>query len=187
MRFFPLFIGLALAACSSSSSPSNGSADASVPTGDDDAGMVDAAIDAAPTCPGPTPRQTPDACKQCQDEKCCITATAAAAKPNDAWTTSAALICRQDNCATECGTAAPVCGNITPDPASCKTALDEACCSQIAACGNSDECLAIVYLCIDDDGCDPTTTCFAPCRDKYPNGAKIFDAMNACSQNVSCP
>jgi hypothetical protein len=188
MRFTFLFLGATLLGCSSATTVSTQS-DASTPD-PADAGSRgdDAGKDSAPavTCPGPTPKQATAECQACQDAKCCITASAAAAKPGT-WTNSAVLICRQDNCATECGTPAPTCGNITPSPASCAAALDKACCAQMAACGQSDECLALVYLCIDGQSCDPSAACFDACRKRYPNGAKLFDAMNACSGNVNCP
>jgi hypothetical protein len=57
----------------------------------------------------------------------------------------------------------------------------------MTACGQSDQCLALVYICIDGQNCDPSQPCFTACRAKWPDGAKIFDAMNACSANVNCP
>jgi hypothetical protein len=174
---------LAIAGCSSSSAASSQN------FSDDADASVDAAAsiaDAAPSCAGPTPAQSSDACQQCQDTKCCITATAEQTHP-DQWTKSAGLICRQDNCATECGTAASTCGNITPSPASCLAAIDAKCCAELTACGASDECLALVYIDIDDDNCDPSQACFKTYEAQYPDGAKIFDAMNACSETVNCP
>jgi len=153
--------------------------------GGDSGTSSDSDAGSAPTCAGPTPTQSSDACQQCQDANCCISATAEETKP-DVWTKSVGLICRQDNCATQCGAAASTCGNITPSPASCAPKLQAACCDELTACGNSDECLAIVYLCIDDQNCDPSASCFKACRAQYPEGAKIFDAMNACSAKVNC-
>jgi hypothetical protein len=180
LRFFSALLFFAAVGCSSSSSPPQSFSD------DIDASTADADIvDAAPACAGPTPTQTSDACQQCQDTKCCVSATAEQTKP-DEWTKSVGEICREDNCSAECGTAASKCGNITPSPASCLAALDAACCDQVAACGNSDQCLALVYLCIDDQNCDPSAACFKDCRAQYPDGAKIFDVMNACYSKVNC-
>jgi hypothetical protein len=175
---------LTIASCSSSSAPSSPNF-----SDDDDASSdaaTDAATDAAPACAGPTPTQSSDACQQCQDTKCCITATAEQTHP-DEWTKSVGLICRQDNCATECGSAPSTCGNITPSPASCLAATDAACCAELTACGASDECLALIYIDIDDNNCDPSQTCFKTYEAQYPDGAKIFDALNACSAKVNCP
>jgi hypothetical protein len=182
LRISLLAIALAvIAGCSSSSAPSSEN------FSDDDDAAVDAGVvvDAAPACAGPTPTQTSDACQQCQDTHCCITATAEQTHP-DEWTKSAGLICREDNCATECGTAASKCGNITPSPASCLAAFDTTCCAELSACGASDECLALVYIDIDDNNCDPSQACFKTYEAQYPDGAKIFDAMNACGEKVNC-
>jgi hypothetical protein len=172
---------LAIAGCSSSSSsPAQSFSD------DGDAGLLDASVvDAAPACAGPTPTQSSDACQQCQDTHCCITSTAEQTHP-DEWTKSVGLICREDNCATECGTPASKCGNITPSPASCLAAFDATCCAELAACGASDECLALVYIDIDDNNCDPSQACFKTYEAQLPDGAKIFNAMNLCGEKVNC-
>jgi hypothetical protein len=140
----------------------------------------------SPGAPAEAGPQGSPACKSCQDQKCCITASSATAKPGE-WTQSASLVCRQNACAAECGTSPAKYGNITPSPASCTAAAQAACCPALTACGESDECLAILYLCIDRDGCDPSAPCFADCRVKYPKGAVVFDKLNACFSNVACP
>jgi hypothetical protein len=102
------------------------------------------------------------------------------------WTCSAQTICKQNLCAAECGTMPATCGNIIPDPPSCTDATRKACCAELTACGQSEECVELIYLCIDGMGCAPGSACFNTCRQKWPSGAKIFDALNKCGSKVSC-
>ncbi|MFO0555907.1 MAG: hypothetical protein U0271_46445 [Polyangiaceae bacterium] len=127
------------------------------------------------------------ACTACQDAACCLTATAAATAPGT-WTNSAAKICREANCAAECGVAEPECGGIQPSPASCTDALYASCCAEVTACAESDECVAIIYLCIDDQGCYPgKQPCWDECLARYPAGAALFGPLDDCFSTVLCP
>lgn len=191
--FFSVFL-VASPACSSSSSspsaPTDAGADTAVETsaldssadalaeGGDDGG------DGGGCVSGLT--QPNAACQTCQDAHCCIVASDCA-KTGSKWSCSAAKVCRENDCATECGLAAPTCGDIIPDPASCTDATRAKCCSQLSACAKSDECLAMIYMCIDEMSCDPSKPCFAKCRTDWPAGAVLFDALDKCSQKVSCP
>lgn len=183
------------AACSSSSggglgaSPDAGgddaSADLDASAGDADA--IDAArADAEAGACSLVLSGDASACDVCKSQKCCRTTAAARAKPGS-WTNSAALICAENECATECGLPAAKCGGITPDPASCLDALDAKCCGEVTACGQSDECVAVVYLCIDDQGNAPGSPGFANCAATYPNGRTLFNTMNDCFVTVTCP
>jgi hypothetical protein len=118
---------------------------------------------------------------------CCNTEASVLAKPMDVWTKSAALVCKENSCASECGVPQAKCGGITPDPASCLPALQAKCCDKLTACGASDECVAVIYLCIDDAGNDPGSAGFNKCAAKYPMGLPIFNDLNTCFDTVSCP
>lgn len=125
-------------------------------------------------------------CTACQDANCCLSATAAAEAPGT-WTNSGAQVCREANCFEECGTAEPACGGIVPSPASCKEALYAECCAEVTACGESDQCVAIIYLCIDDQGCVPgQQPCWDECLALYPEGAPIFETLDECFSGVTC-
>lgn len=130
--------------------------------------------------------QASEACTTCQDASCCLTATAAAEAPGT-WTTSGAKICREANCATECGVPEPECGGIQPSPASCTDELYASCCAEVTACAQSDACVAIIYLCIDDQGCFPgQEPCWSECLALYADGADLFDSLDACFATVTC-
>lgn len=130
--------------------------------------------------------QPSESCTACQDANCCITASAAAEAPGQ-WTNSGAQICREANCAAACGTAEPECGGIVPSPASCKDDLYAACCAEVSACSANDQCVAIIYLCIDDQGCLPgQQPCWVECLALYPEGAPIFETLNECFGTVTC-
>jgi hypothetical protein len=180
-------------ACSSSSDAPGAAVDGAVDTIADvgsDAAVVDADVldDAASetsACTSGLAQPTP-ACQSCQDAHCCIVASDCAATKSK-WSCSAVKVCLSNNCATECGTAAPTCGDIIPDPASCTDATRAACCDQLTACAHSDECLALIYMCIDEQSCDPTKPCFKACRDKWPAGSPLFSALDKCGGTVSCP
>lgn len=128
--------------------------------------------------------QASPACTACQDANCCVTASAAADKPGS-WTDSAATICTEANCFSECGVAEPECGGIVPSPASCKDELYAACCAEVTACAQSDACVALIYLCIDDQGCNPGAPCWDECVATY-GGESIFETLDACFSNVTC-
>jgi hypothetical protein len=113
-------------------------------------------------------------------------AACATLHPHGVWDQSGLDVCRQNQCATECGKPAATCGGIVPDPASCLAAVDMACCAQTAACGQSDACLAFVYQCLDKKGCASSGPCYDACRAAYPAALAIFDAMAACWNDVSC-
>jgi len=85
-------------------------------------------------------------------ERCC--------RSPGTWTSSAAKICTDASCFAECEIAQPDCGGIVPTPASCKDDLYAVCCAQVTACAESDECAALIYLCIDDQGCNPGQACW---------------------------
>jgi hypothetical protein len=106
--------------------------------------------------------------------------------PKGLWDWGGLDVCRQNQCATECNKPAAMCGGIVPSPASCLAAVDMACCSQTAACGQSDACLAFVYQCLDKNGCGASGPCYDACRAEYPAALPVFDAMAACWNNVSC-
>lgn len=130
--------------------------------------------------------QTDPACQACQDAECCATSTAAADKPGK-WTSSAAKICREASCSGPCGVPEPTCGGIVLDPASCTDAVRAKCCAELTACAQNDACVAIIYLCIDDQGCPPGKACFDTCAAQYSDGAAIFDAADKCLSKVVCP
>lgn len=182
---------VALSACSATPSAgasfdaSSGDAavDADVPDASADA-SGDAAVDAG-ACVLDVGADA-SACEACRAKKCCNTDSAQKAKPGT-WTNSALQICSANSCATECALAAPKCGGITPDPASCVDALDAKCCAEVTACGQSDECVAVIYLCIDDAGNDPASAAFRTCAARYPQGLKLFRALDACFGTVTCP
>ena len=126
-------------------------------------------------------------CTACQDAHCCETASAAASAPGS-WTLSGAKICREANCAAECGVAEPTCGGIQPSPASCTDALYATCCNEVTACAQSDQCVAIIYLCIDDQGCAPgQAPCWDECIAAHPVGAPLFASLDDCFGTVTCP
>jgi hypothetical protein len=130
--------------------------------------------------------EQPDpACTACQDAHCCLSASAAAQNPGT-WTNSAAKICRDANCWQECGVPEPECGGIVPTPPSCADDLYAACCAEVTACAESDSCTALIYICIDDLGCNPGTTCFNECAASYPGGEDLFDAFLECFNDVTC-
>lgn len=124
-------------------------------------------------------------CDDCEKTRCPNVAAECANNPGT-WTCSASKICRENLCATECATVPATCGNIIPDPPSCTDATRKACCAEMTACGQSEECIELIYLCIDGMGCAPGSACFTTCKQKWPNGAKIFDALDKCSFKVSC-
>lgn len=129
-------------------------------------------------------QDTPE-CTACQDANCCLSATAAAEDPGT-WTNSAAKICTDASCYAECGVPQPECGGIVPSPASCKDALYEACCAEVTACAESDECVAMIYLCVDDQGCDPSKACWDDCLAMYGAGEQLFDDLLDCFGPVDC-
>jgi hypothetical protein len=130
--------------------------------------------------------QPSEACTACQDANCCITASAAAEAPGE-WTNSGAKVCREANCAEVCGAAEPECGGIVPSPASCTDDLYAACCAEVSACATNDQCVAIIYLCIDDQGCLPgQQPCWDECLALYAEGAPIFETLNDCFGTVTC-
>ena len=114
-----------------------------------------------------------------------MSATAAANDPGS-WTLSAAKICREANCWQECGVAEPECGGIVPTPASCADDLYAACCAEVTACAQSDSCSALVYICVDDRGCNPHSACFNECALEFPGGEATLDAFIACFADVTC-
>jgi hypothetical protein len=124
-------------------------------------------------------------CTACQDASCCMTASAAATDPGT-WTNSAATICREANCWQECGVAEPECGGIVPTPASCADDLYAACCAEVTACAENDSCVALIYICVDDRMCGPTSLCFDSCAMEFPGGRELFDALDACFAAVTC-
>jgi hypothetical protein len=129
--------------------------------------------------------QPAPACTACQDEHCCLSASAAAQNPGT-WTNSAAKICRDANCWQECGVPEPECGGIVPTPPSCADDLYAACCAEVTACAMSDSCTALIYICIDDQGCNPGTSCFDRCALAFPGGEDLFDAFLECFNDVTC-
>jgi hypothetical protein len=136
-------------------------------------------------CQSGLPQSAP-ACEACQDAHCCVSATAAANDPGT-WTNSGAKICREANCFAECGVAEPECGGIQPSPSSCTANLYAKCCTEVTACAKSDECTAVIYLCIDDQGCAPGSACFQSCTAAYPAGLTLFNELDACFSTVACP
>jgi len=103
--------------------------------------------------------QSTPACTACQDQNCRLSASAAAGRPAPGRAlrprsapTPAALRSARSRSQT--------CGGIVPTPASCKDDLYAVCCAQVTACAESDECAALIYLCIDDQGCNPGQACW---------------------------
>jgi hypothetical protein len=129
--------------------------------------------------------QATTACTACQDANCCLSATAAAEDPGT-WTSSGAKICREANCWQECGVEEPECGGIVPSPASCADELYAMCCAEVSACAKNDACTALIYICIDDQGCSPGSDCFDECALGFPGGEEIFDALDECFAGVTC-
>ncbi|NUO51182.1 MAG: hypothetical protein HOV80_20175 [Polyangiaceae bacterium] len=130
--------------------------------------------------------EQPDpACTACQDANCCLSASAAADDPGT-WTNSAATICREANCWEECGVKEPECGGIVPSPASCADDLYALCCAEVTACAKSDSCTALIYICVDDQGCNPGSNCFDECSADFPGGEDLFYALLECFADVTC-
>jgi hypothetical protein len=125
------------------------------------------------------------ACTTCQDAHWCLTATAAAIDPG-VWTRSAATICREANCAAECGVPEPECGGIVPTPASCTDDLYASCCAEVTACAESDACTALIYICIDDRGLAPGSAGFMACAMEFPGGDALFADLDTCFAGVTC-
>lgn len=163
--------------------------------GNTDAGGVDAPD--VSSCPGSEGlRGTPE-CLACQSERCCIVAANCAADPEcvallactdsecrgahqaGIWNWSGLTICHRNNCAAECRAMPARCGSITPHPASCVTCLRDECCAEATACGASAGCLAFIYQCLDQNQC-ASSACIQECRERYPEGAAVFDPMDAC-------
>lgn len=137
-----------------------------------------------PACVSGLVQPTP-ACTACQDAHCCLTATAAATDPGT-WTRSAATICREANCAAECGVPEPECGGIVPTPASCADDLYASCCAEVTACAKSDACTALIYICIDDRGLAPGSLGFQACAREFPGGDALFADLDTCFAGVTC-
>lgn len=135
---------------------------------------------AAPTCESGLEQESP-ACQACQDANCCITATASADDPGT-WTNSAAIICREANCFAECDVEQPECGGIVPSPASCADELYANCCAETEACAKDDACVALIYICIDDRGCNPGSKCWDECAEELglEGGMDEWDAFLTC-------
>lgn len=156
---------------------------------------------------GPRLGKGPD-CLACQTESCCINAAGCLAdeacvaveactlennsvsecvdeNPDAIWYVSGVVVCRQNNCAEECGFEQAVCGNITPSPASCTEDVQAACCDETTACGESDACVALIYQCFDAEGCTDQS-CLDDCMDRYPEARDDFDAMADCWDTVEC-
>lgn len=149
-------------------------------------------------CPAGDALRGSPACLACQAAHCCINASNCADDPEcvatllcdngacraqhpaGVWNWSGLVTCRRNHCAAECGVGQARCGNITPEPATCATCLRDMCCDEASACGASDECLAFVYQCLDQNRCAPPDACSRACRARYPAGAEVFDAMDAC-------
>ncbi len=186
------FGALACSSTSSTTSPTDASIDVGFEVAAPDAepdiadasDVGDVPAEAA-TCNSGLTQPTP-ACQACQDANCCIVASDCATTKSK-WSCSAAKICRENSCATECALSAPTCGDIIPDPVSCTDATRASCCAELTACAKSDECLALIYMCIDESACDPSKPCFKACRTKWPTGSSLFDALDTCGSKVSCP
>lgn len=156
---------------------------------------------------GPTLGQGPT-CVACQTENCCINASGCNADEScqaveactlennsvsdcvdeneDAiWYVSGVVICRQNNCAEECGFDQATCGNIIPSPASCTEEVQAACCDETTACGENDACVALIYQCFDARGCTDSA-CLGECFEDYPDGVDDFETMADCWDTVEC-
>lgn len=135
---------------------------------------------AVPTCESGLEQDTLE-CQACQDASCCITATLAADDPGT-WTSSAATICREARCFEECGIEEPECGGIVPSPASCVDELYANCCAETEACAKNDACVALIYVCIDDRGCNPGSECWEACATELglEGGRPEWDAFLEC-------
>jgi len=156
---------------------------------------------------GPLLGKGPD-CLACQTASCCINAAGCLAdeacvaveactlennsvsacvddNPDAIFYVSGVVVCRQNNCADECGFEQAVCGNITPSPASCTDEVQASCCDETAACGENDACVALIYQCFDAEGCTDQA-CLDNCLDRYPEAQSDFNAMADCWDTVVC-
>lgn len=176
-----------------------------------DAGQ-DAGSDAGPVavawCPGDAGVSRTPACTACQRSACCGTLTATAMNPEgttlwaclagcttagcrfdcygqhpDAvWDVSGLVTCSQNNCASDCGFAAPTCGGIRLTTSTCDACVAMHCCAERTACGKNDQCDAFVYQCIDRERCpDVTGACAQQCRARHDAGVDAFDALRQCA------
>jgi hypothetical protein len=103
------------------------------------------------------------------------------------WDFSGLLVCLTDNCASECGFPAAQCGDITLTTPDCDTCFKQQCCAQGTACGANDQCLALIYQCLDKNNCpDSSGPCAQDCRHMYSGGASAFDASLQCAR-IKCP
>lgn len=180
-----------LAACGDSGSGGAGGADTPGGSGGGGGSGGNVAIgggggagEGGAACVSGLEQDTP-ACTACQDANCCLSATAAAEDPGT-WTSSAAKICLEASCYEECDVPKPECGGIVPSPASCKDELYAACCAEVTACAESDECVAMIYICVDDQGCNPSMPCWDDCLAMYGAGEPLFDALLECFGPVEC-
>lgn len=65
----------------------------------------------------------------------------------------------------------------SPD-AVCQTCLEASCCSQLVACSEEGECVALFYC---EAGCAEDQACIDACQNTAPAGATaLFDALDAC-------
>ncbi len=192
------------------SSGGDGGSDPSVSSsGGSDQGGGSAGGSAPVVCDGgPALGRGPD-CVACQTENCCINAAGCLAdeaclaveactlennsvsqcvdeNPDAIWYVSGVVICRQNNCAEECGFEQATCGNIIPSPSSCTDAFQAACCDEATACGENDACVALIYQCLDANECGDAA-CLDECLAQYPDGVDDFTAMDDCLSSVECP
>jgi hypothetical protein len=184
-----------------SGSASDSSLASDAPSDDADVD-IDADLDAAAEVDGGTCGSIhfmSDTCDACLRSSCCIVSTNCGADADcvallscgsDAacksahvkgqWWFSGVVSCARNDCASECGLAGVACGGIGLTPAACDACAKSSCCDAMTACGTSDACNAFVYQCLDQTGCATGGACEAPCRKKYPDGAKLYDAANTC-------
>ena len=152
-------------------------------------------------------------CSVCQVDRCCAVAQNCAANtecdvvyecqractnaacrracqvdhPDGIWDFSGLYICLQNGCATQCGFPAVTCGGISLTTTTCNACFRSKCCAAGEACGANDQCLALIYQCLDKRGCpDSDGPCAQRCRGLYPVGAPIFDEALTCAR-TECP
>jgi hypothetical protein len=175
-----LLLVVALCGCTSPA----GTADAASP---DDLGSpqdLAAATDSAParSC-GPIALGGSAACNDCLAKSCC---TVIASCSDDggctgAWDHAALTGCMTNGCATACGRPLAHCGGIQATPLSCATCVFNHCCAEATRCGANDNCLALIYQCIDKLGAS-----LNDCETMLPDGVTDFEALNGCGV-IQCP
>ncbi|HQB43142.1 MAG TPA: hypothetical protein PLV85_06035, partial [Polyangiaceae bacterium] len=76
------------------------------------------------------------------------------------------------------------CGNVAVGNSECAACIDQTCCSQAEACGNTPACVALA-LC--RNACHPQDlACLSSCSQIHATGAQAWQALESC-YSASCP